>query len=113
MRVQCLDIGNSTTKLIFEDEELSPVKHFKTNDVIQNPNLLASAITAGNCDLCYCSVVPITEEAILKHLSTCKEKIYSISPDFCAGIPISMIIKIGSDRTANAIAAYHTLLFLP
>ena len=112
MRVQCLDIGNSTTKLgIFEDEELSPVKYFKTNDVIHNHNLLSSVITAGNCDLCYCSVVPIAEEAILKHLSAYKEKIYSISPDFCADIPISYDNKkeIGSDRIANAIAAYHTL----
>ena len=112
MRVQCLDIGNSTTKLgIFEDEYLSRVKHFKTNEVIQNPNLLASVITAGNRDLCYCSVVPVAEEAILKRLSVYTEKIYSVSPDFCAGIPISYDNKkeIGSDRIANAIAAYHTL----
>ena len=112
MRVQCLDIGNSTTKLgVFEDEHLCQIKQFETNDVISNPSILASIITDGNGDLCYCSVVPIAEDAILKHLSGFKEKIHSISPDFCAGIPISYDNKkeIGADRIANAIAAYHTL----
>ena len=111
-RVQCLDIGNSSTKFgIFEDEKIADFKQFNTSDLTQNPELISNTILKENGNLIYCSVVPRAESSILNSLSELSVTVHSISPSFCAGIPISYENKseIGADRIANAIAAYYSL----
>ena len=111
-RVQCLDIGNSSTKFgIFEDEKILDFKQYNTSDLTQNPELISTTILKENGNLIYCSVVPSAESSILNSLSELSVTIHSISPSFCAGIPISYENKseIGADRIANAVAAYYSL----
>lgn len=114
-KIQCLDIGNSSTKLgIFQGQELSSFIQFETKELISKPELLASEILKNDVDLVYCSVVPHIENAFKKAISSFRKEIFAINSDFCAGIPISYSNKdeIGSDRIANSIAAFH-LLSLP
>ena len=111
-RVQCLDIGNSSTKFgIFEDEKITEFKQFNTSDLLQKPELFSTTLSAENGNLIFCSVVPAVESSILNLLSRLSIKIHSISSNFCAEIPISYENKseIGADRLANAIAAYCSL----
>ena len=87
-RVQCLDIGNSSTKFgIFEDEKIAFFKQFNTSDLTQNPELISTTILKENGNLIYCSVVPTAESSILNSLSEPSVTVHSISPSFCAGIP--------------------------
>ena len=111
-RVQCLDIGNSSTKFcIYEGEELCSFNHFQTDEIVKKPELISSKILKEDGNLLYCSVVPAAESSMLNALSQFSGKIHSISASFCAGIPISYKNKseIGADRIANAIAAYYSL----
>ena len=111
-KVQCLDIGNTTTKIgFFEDDKICQLKQIKTKNLISESEKFIDLISKENGDLCYCSVVPDAEKFILKALHRFEGSIHAVSPIFCAGIPISYHNKkeIGSDRIANAIAAYYTL----
>lgn len=111
-RVQCIDIGNSTSKFgVFEDEILSYFSQFKTKDLISNPKKITSKISFENGNVIYCSVVPAAEDSIMKELLGFSGDIHAISTDFCADIPICYKNKkeIGADRIANAIAAYSSL----
>ena len=114
-KIQCLDIGNSSTKLgVFQGRELRSFIQFETKELIPKPGLLAAEILKNDLDLVYCSVVPDVENAIKKAISSFQKEIFAINSDFCAGIPISYANKdeIGADRIANSIAAFH-LLSLP
>jgi type III pantothenate kinase len=109
-KIQCLDIGNSSTKLgIFQGQELCNFIQFETKELISNPKLLAAEILKNDVNLVYCSVVPHVENSFKKDISSFRQEIFTISPDFCAGIPISYSNKdeIGADRIANSIAAFH------
>ena len=111
-KVQCLDIGNTTTKIgFFEGDRICKIKQIKTQNLISESEKFIDIISEENGDLCYCSVVPNAEKSILKALNRFEGSIHAVSPSFCAGIPISYQNKkeIGSDRIANAIAAYFTL----
>lgn len=111
-KVQCLDIGNTTTKIgFFEGDRICKIKQIKTQNLISESEIFIDIISEENGDLCYCSVVPNAEKSILKALNRFEGSIHAVSPSFCAGIPISYQNKkeIGSDRIANAIAAYFTL----
>ena len=111
-KVQCLDIGNTTTKIgFFEGDRICKIKQIKTQNLISESEKFIDIISKENGNLCYCSVVPNAEKSILKILNRFEGSIHAVSPSFCAGIPISYQNKkeIGSDRIANAIAAYFTL----
>ena len=111
-KVQCLYIGNTTTKIgFFEGDRICKIKQIKTQNLISESEKFIDIISEENGDLCYCSVVPNAEKSILKALNRFEGSIHAVSPSFCAGIPISYQNKkeIGSDRIANAIAAYFTL----
>ena len=111
-KVQCLDIGNTTTKIgFFEDDKICKTIQIETKNLISDSEKFIDIISKENGDLCYCSVVPNAEKSILKTLNGFEGSIHAVSPSFCAGIPISYQNKmeIGSDRIANSIAAYFTL----
>ncbi|HAD20816.1 MAG TPA: hypothetical protein DCF87_01735 [Opitutae bacterium] len=111
-KVQCLDIGNTTTKIgFFEDDKICKLKQIETKSLISDSEKFIDLISGENGDLCYCSVVPNAEKNILEALNKFEGSIHVVSPSFCAGIPISYQNKkeIGSDRIANAIATYYTL----
>lgn len=110
--IQCLDIGNSSTKLgIFKGEELLTFFQFKTCDLLTKPKLLVSEIQKNQINLVYCSVVPKVEVSVKKALTSYDREILAISSDVCAGIPLSYSNKreIGADRIANSIAAFYSL----
>jgi len=51
-KIQCLDIGNSSTKLgIFQGQTLGSFIQFETKELISKPELLASEILKNDVDL--------------------------------------------------------------
>ena len=103
-KIQCLDIGNSSTKLcIFQGQELGSFIQFETKELISKPELLASEILKNDVDLVYCSVVPQVEDVFKKAISSFRKEIFAISPNFSAGIPISYSNK----EEKNQICCYN------
>ena len=111
-QIQCLDIGNTSTKLgIFQGEKLSDIIVVETTKLIKDPNSILSKIKEENGPLSYCSVVPKAEDSLLNGLTNFAGCIHSVSSDSRANLPVSYPTpnEIGADRIANAIAVFNTL----
>lgn len=111
-QMQCLDIGNTSTKLgIFQGEKLADIKVFETTKLIKDPNFILSKIKEENGPLSYCSVVPKAEDSLLNGLSKFTGYIHSVNSNSLANLPVSYPTpnEIGADRIANAIAVFNTL----
>lgn len=110
-KVQCLDIGNTSTKLgLFDGKKLTNVTQFNTSQLINNPTDIIHIIESRNATLSYCSVVPNAERVLLQGLEHFRHKIHPVNSNSRGNLPLSYPNpqEIGSDRIANAIAAFNT-----
>ena len=79
-KVQCLDIGNTSTKLgLFDGKKLTNVTQFNTSQLINNPTDIIHIIENRNAILSYCSVVPNAERVLLQGLEHFRHKIHQES----------------------------------
>jgi type III pantothenate kinase len=111
-KVQCLDIGNTSTKLgLFNGETLTDITLFNTSEFINKPSDLIRKIENANVILSYCSVVPNAEKILLEELAKFPFKIHSVNSSSRANLPLTYPNpkEIGADRIANSIAAFNTI----
>lgn len=110
--IQCLDIGNTRTKLgVFKGTKMMKIVSFETKKLSAEANFFDSVIIEQNGPLCYCSVVPFVERILNKNLSNFTQEIICVNSLNRANLPLSYPTpeEIGADRIANAIAAFNIL----
>ena len=107
--VECLDIGNTKTKLgVFQKGRITEVVSIDTYEFIKSPSKLLPRNSTCDKRIACCSVVPEAEESLRKFAASLKSSLFMLSCETCAALPISYPFpkEIGPDRLANSIAAH-------
>ena len=106
----CLDIGNSSAKLgKFDHGVLKKVISRGTKEFLRNPKILFSKVGNEKLPIVYCSVVPEVEKKVISFARENSLDLNTFTWDLFEDLPISYPNpeEIGSDRLANAYAAFH------